>query len=60
MDALHFSDISEPRPTKAGLAEAYAGINVALDRGDRAAALADWDNLRFSRNLRAVLMSCGV
>jgi M3 family oligoendopeptidase len=46
MDALHFSDISEPRPTKAGLAEAYAGINVALDRGDRAAALADWDNLR--------------
>jgi M3 family oligoendopeptidase len=46
MDALHFSDISEPRPTKAGLAEAYARINAALDRGDRAAALADWDKLR--------------
>jgi M3 family oligoendopeptidase len=46
MDALHFSDISEPKPTKAGLAEAYAAINAALNRGDRAAALADWDRLR--------------
>lgn len=46
MDALRFSDISERKPTKAGLAEAYAGINAALDRGDRVAALADWDRLR--------------
>src|SRR3954452_10669227 len=46
MDALHFSDITEPRPTQASLATAYAGINAALDRGMRAAALADWDCLR--------------
>src|SRR3954454_17992266 len=42
MDALQFSDITEPRPTQASLAAAYAGINAALDRGGRAAALADW------------------
>jgi M3 family oligoendopeptidase len=46
MDALQFSDITEPRPTQASLAAAYAGINAALDRGSRAAALADWDCLR--------------
>ncbi len=47
MDApLQFSDIAEPRPTKEGLEEAYAAINAALDRGERAAALADWDRLR--------------
>jgi oligoendopeptidase F len=47
MDAqLQFADIVEPRPTQAGLAEAYAAINSALDRGDRAAALAEWDRLR--------------
>jgi M3 family oligoendopeptidase len=47
MDApLRFADIAEPRPTKDGLAEAYAAINAALDRGERAAALADWDRLR--------------
>src|SRR4051812_48617330 len=43
MDALHFSDITEPRPTQAGLAEAYAGINASLDR---AGAPAAWDSLR--------------
>src|SRR4051794_23803435 len=46
MDALHFSDITELRPTQAGLAEAYAGINASLDRGDRVGALAAWDSLR--------------
>jgi len=47
MDAhLQFADIVEPRPTQAGLAEAYAAINAALDRGERGAALADWDRLR--------------
>jgi M3 family oligoendopeptidase len=43
---LQFADIAEPRPTQAGLAEAYSAINAALDRGDCAAALADWDRLR--------------
>nr|WP_294544970.1 M3 family oligoendopeptidase [uncultured Rhodopila sp.] len=47
MDApLQFADIAEPRPAKEGLEEAYAVINAALDRGERAAALADWDRLR--------------
>jgi M3 family oligoendopeptidase len=47
MDApLQFADIAEPRPTKEGLKEAYVAINTALDRGELAAALADWDRLR--------------
>jgi len=44
--ALQFADITEPRPTRAGLAEAYASINALLGLGDRAAALSDWDWLR--------------
>jgi oligoendopeptidase F len=46
MTALRFTDITEPRPTLDGLANAYHSINAALDRGDRADALADWDRLR--------------
>jgi M3 family oligoendopeptidase len=46
MTMLHFNEISEPRPTQAGLAEAYVAINAAIDRGDHAAAMADWDALR--------------
>ena len=45
-DVPRFDRIVEPRPTKTGLTEAYAAIGAALDRGDRAAALADWDGLR--------------
>ncbi|MDR3533753.1 MAG: M3 family oligoendopeptidase [Rhodopila sp.] len=41
-----FDSIQEPTPTQAGLTEAYAAIETALDRGDRPAALADWDGLR--------------
>jgi M3 family oligoendopeptidase len=41
-----FSDIAEPRPTRAGLVASYRDIGAALDRGDRAAAVADWDRLR--------------
>ncbi|MEA2739947.1 MAG: hypothetical protein QOH05_3254, partial [Acetobacteraceae bacterium] len=41
-----FKTIVEPTPTRDGLVEAYAGINAALDRGDRADALAAWDALR--------------
>jgi M3 family oligoendopeptidase len=41
-----FSDIAEPRPTRAGLVASYREIGAALDRGDRAAAVADWDRLR--------------
>jgi M3 family oligoendopeptidase len=44
--ALQFTDITEPRPTKATLTEAYAAINATLDRADNAVALADWDRLR--------------
>jgi len=44
--APRFEDIAEPKPTKAGLAEAYAAINAAWDRGRRDSALADWDQLR--------------
>jgi M3 family oligoendopeptidase len=45
-DAPHFENIAEPKPTQAGLTEAYAAIGATLDRGDRAAALAAWDELR--------------
>jgi M3 family oligoendopeptidase len=41
-----FSDIAEPRPTRAGLVASYREIGAALDRGNRAAAVADWDRLR--------------
>jgi M3 family oligoendopeptidase len=44
--APQFNLITEPRPTPAGLAEAYAAIGAALDRGDKVMALADWDRLR--------------
>ena len=44
--APRFADIAEPRPDRAGLAAEYAAIEAALDRGERAAALADWDALR--------------
>ena len=46
MTMPRFSEISEPRPTQAGLAEAYVTIDAAIDRGDHAAAMADWDALR--------------
>ena len=37
MDApLQFTDIVEPRPTKEALEQAYAAINAALDRRERA------------------------
>jgi M3 family oligoendopeptidase len=45
-EAPRFADIAEPKPTHAGLTAAYAAIGAALDRGDRAAAVADWDGLR--------------
>jgi M3 family oligoendopeptidase len=41
-----FADIAEPKPTRAGLEQAYAAIATLLDRGDRAAAMAEWDDLR--------------
>ena len=46
MSDLSFTDISEPRPTRESLAASYQLIGAALDRGDRQAALADWDGLR--------------
>ncbi|HEY0423970.1 MAG TPA: M3 family oligoendopeptidase [Rhodopila sp.] len=46
MTMPRFSEISEPRPTQAGLAEAYVTIDAAIDRGDHATAMADWDALR--------------
>ena len=45
-DAPQFDRIAEPRPTLDGLTLAYAAIRAALDRGDRGAALTDWDALR--------------
>lgn len=46
MAELRFSDIMEPRPSRESLAGAYRAIEAMLDRGDRAAALAEWDALR--------------
>ncbi len=43
---LRFADIAEPRPTREGLASSYETISATLDRGDRATALAAWDQLR--------------
>lgn len=45
-DNPRFTSISELPPTQAELAHAYAAIGAALDGGDRAEALADWDRLR--------------
>jgi M3 family oligoendopeptidase len=44
--AQRFADISEPRPTREGLVESYRLIASELDRGERAAAVAEWDQLR--------------
>jgi M3 family oligoendopeptidase len=44
--APRFTDITAATPTREGLAERYAAISATLDRGDHAAALADWDRLR--------------
>ena len=41
-----YGDITEPKPTQAGLAKAYEAIYAALDRGERTAALTEWDTLR--------------
>ncbi|HEY1414059.1 MAG TPA: M3 family oligoendopeptidase, partial [Rhodopila sp.] len=46
MTVPSFSDIAESRPTQDELADAYRAIGAALDRGDRAAAVTDWDRLR--------------
>src|ERR1700739_2829621 len=46
MTAPRFTDIAEPRPTLETLATAYHLIHAALDRGDLAGAVADWDRLR--------------
>lgn len=46
---IHFAEISVPTPTRIELAQRYAAIDLALDRGgpdDRAAALRSWDQLR--------------
>ena len=45
-DAPQFDRIAEAKPTQADLTEAYALIGTALDRGNRAAALSEWDGLR--------------
>jgi len=45
-NAPQFDQIVEPKPTLAGLTDAYAVIGMALDRGNTAAALTDWDGLR--------------
>ncbi len=44
--APRFEDIAEPTPTKEGLKAAYDAIGAALDRGDLAAGLTDWDRAR--------------
>jgi M3 family oligoendopeptidase len=44
--ALRFDGITEPTPTQSQLAERYAAIGAALDAGDRAGALVEWDQLR--------------
>src|SRR5580700_7402084 len=46
LTALRFANIAEPRPTRQSLDDHYRLIHAALDRGDQAAALADWDHLR--------------
>jgi M3 family oligoendopeptidase len=44
--APHFADIVEATPTRETLRADSAVIHAALDRGDRARALADWDGMR--------------
>lgn len=46
MKAIRFSDIAERRPNKESLTSEYQTIGAALDRGDHARALADWDEVR--------------
>ncbi len=41
-----FAAISQPKPTRASLTQAYAAIGASLDRGFLEAALAAWDSLR--------------
>ena len=43
---LRFAEISAPRPDKESLAAAHAAIATMLDAGDRAGALARWDQAR--------------
>ena len=45
-DRPRFDAISEPTPTRPSLTAEYAAINARLDRGERGAALAEWDALR--------------
>jgi len=45
-EAPRFDTVAEPKPTRTSLAAEYAGINRRLDRGERAAAVAEWDALR--------------
>lgn len=46
MTDLRFADITVTTPDKAGLAAGFAAVRAALERGDRAAALALWDRQR--------------
>ncbi|MBR0658394.1 M3 family oligoendopeptidase [Neoroseomonas oryzicola] len=43
---LRFDDIIAPRPDKEALAAQYAVVDARLDAGDRAGALAEWDQAR--------------
>lgn len=43
---LRFAEISAPRPDKESLAAGHAAITARLDAGDRAGALAQWDQAR--------------
>ncbi len=43
---LRFADIAVPTPDRDSLATRHAAIDALLDRGKRAAALAEWDRLR--------------
>ena len=52
----HFADIAVNRPTRAGLADEYAAIGSALDRGERAGALTTWDQLRRQYDTWAALV----
>lgn len=43
---IRFADIAVPTPSNDSLAASTARIDALLDRGERAAALAEWDRLR--------------
>lgn len=43
---LRFDDIIAPRPDKETLAAQHAAVDARLDAGDRAGALAEWDQAR--------------